>query len=160
MQAMDEEALDDNTNNLNTISTPVSEEEKNGQPFITLAGENAHTKKMLGGCVVYITSFPFRIGREGKTMKDQNEQPSVASAPSNDLNLDDPRPHRISRAHFQIEFCDPQFFVRDMGSKLGLLVNGHPVGGLHSKKVQGLIKGANILVLGGESSPYRLTITV
>ena len=65
---------------------------------------------------------------------------------------------RLSREHFQIEHRDRQYFVRDRGSLLGLIVNGQPIGGGHDEKVQKLIRGENTVLIGNEDSPYRFII--
>ncbi len=130
-------------------------EEKSGQHPITLAGKNPHAQKMLGGSAIEITSFPFRVGRKG-----QSEKGSPSNVHKNDLNLDDPRPHRISRNHFQIEHHEHHFLIRDLGSRFGLLVNDHPIGATHRNKIQKLVKGENTLVVGGIGSQYRFIVTV
>jgi CheY-like chemotaxis protein len=145
---------------LAVLSGLVLEEEKSDPNPITLAGENPHTQKTLLGQTIKVTSFPFRVGREDRRGKAQDEKRHPTSVPNNGLYLEDAPPYRLSREHFQIEYRDRQYFVRDRGSSLGLIVNGHPIGGSHAEKVQKLAKGENIIVVGYETSPYRFLITV
>src|SRR5262249_14206753 len=45
-----------------------------------------------------------------------------------DLKLDDTVPFRLSRNHFMIEKRDENYYVRDLCSTLGTIVNGEPIG--------------------------------
>lgn len=145
---------------LAVLSGLALEEEKSDPDPITLAGENPHTQKTLIVHTITVTSFPFRVGREARRGKARDEKRYPTSVPNNDLYLEDAPPYRLSREHFQIEYRDRQYFVRDRGSSLGLLVNGHPIGGSHAEKVQRLAKGENLLVVGYETSPIRFLVTV
>lgn len=136
----------------------VLEEEKSDPNPITLAGENPHTQKRLGDQTIEVTSFPFRVGREARSGKARDEKRYPTSVPNNDLYLEDAPPYRLSREHFQIEYRDRQYFVRDRGSSLGSIVNSHPIGGGHDEKVQKLIRGENIILIGHEDSPFRFII--
>lgn len=69
-------------------------------------------------------------------------------------------PFHLSREHFQVEYRDRQYFLRDRGSSLGSIVNGHPIGGSHDEKVQKLIRGENIVLIGYEDSPFRFIIEI
>lgn len=146
---------------LAVLSSIVFEEEKSPPDHsISFSGENEQTQKIMGGETIEITSFPYRVGRESRSGKARHEKRHPNSVPNNDLYLEDAPPFRISREHFQIECKDMQYYVRDRGSKLGLIVNGHPIGGSHSEKVQKLTKGENLVIVGYETSPYRFRITV
>src|SRR5258708_4056212 len=46
-----------------------------------------------------------------------------------DLKLDDTVPFRLSRNHFMIEKRYGNYYVRDLCSTLGTIVNGEPIGG-------------------------------
>jgi CRP/FNR family transcriptional regulator, cyclic AMP receptor protein len=45
-----------------------------------------------------------------------------------DLKLDDTVPFRLSRNHFMIGKRDGNYYVRDLRSTLGTIVNGEPIG--------------------------------
>jgi pSer/pThr/pTyr-binding forkhead associated (FHA) protein len=45
-----------------------------------------------------------------------------------DLKLDDTVPFRLSRNHFMIERRKGSYYVRDLSSRLGTIVNGEPIG--------------------------------
>ena len=93
-----------------------------------------------------IRRFPLRIGRaEGGTL-DLNE-----------LLLNDVKPYQISRT---VERDGGRLVVRDRGSYLGTLVNGHRIGGKRSEGTAPLATGDNEIILGREASPWRFRITV
>ena len=65
--------------------------------------------------------LPFVIGR----------RPTAREGPppwQPDLTLDDIAPFRLSRNHFMIEQRDGSYYVRDLCSTLGTIVNGEPIG--------------------------------
>lgn len=126
---------------------------------ITLAGENTLTQRLLGGRTIEISSFPFQVGRNPRQETGRIDTRHPAKIPTNDLYLDDSPPYRISREHFEIEFRDGEYFVRDRASRLGLIVNGQGIGGDHPETEQTLVKGVNLLVVGDADSPYRFLIT-
>lgn len=142
------------------LSAMVMEDERVDQVPLVLAGENPHTKGLLRGEALKVAKFPFRVGRESRRGAARRRQRYPGSVPNNDLYLDDSEPYRVSREHFQLEYRDRQFFVRDRGSSLGLHVNGIQIGGPYPEKVQKLQKGENLIVLGGASSPFRFLVTV
>lgn len=127
---------------------------------VLLAGDNSHSERLLEGRTIEITEFPFRVGRESRGGQARFEQRHLGSIPNNDLYLEDSPPFHVSREHFQIEYRDRQYFVRDRGSSLGLSVNGQPIGGPHPEKVQKLQQGDNVLVVGGAKSPFCFKVTV
>ncbi|MEI9896080.1 MAG: cyclic nucleotide-binding domain-containing protein [Chthoniobacter sp.] len=66
-----------------------------------------------------VRKFPFRIGREAG-------DEGLTGFGRVDLALPDQRPYHISRGHCLIERNEDGFVVRDCGSRLGTIVNGHP----------------------------------
>ena len=70
---------------------------------------------------VILDPLPFTVGR----MPAPGE---AAAATTVDLMLDDTRPFRLSRAHFRIGRGPGGVRVMDLGSILGTLVNGQPLG--------------------------------
>jgi class 3 adenylate cyclase len=136
-------------------AAPEAVEEEPRPGIITLRGENPISQRLLGGRTITIKSYPFRVGRDPRI-----EEPDPSRVPQNDLYLEDLPPYRISREHFQIEYEGGRYLVRDRGSKLGLYVNGEPIGGKHPEKTARLVRGANLIVLGDHHSPYRFIITI
>ena len=69
-----------------------------------------------------------------------------------DLKLDDTVPFRLSRNHFMIEKRDGSYYVRDLRSSLGTIVNGEPIGDHFSDEAP-LRAGENEVIAGGVKSP-------
>ena len=77
-----------------------------------------------------------------------------------DLLLDDREPFRLSRDHFMIVGSNGRFFVRDMSSTLGTMVNGEPIGE-HFRKDEVLLRdGENEVVAGGEGSRFVFSVSL
>jgi CheY-like chemotaxis protein len=142
------------------LSALASDEEKTDPKPVFLAGDNPHTKKSLGDQTMEINYFPYRVGRESRKGEARYKKRYPGSLPNNDLYLDDSPPFHLSREHFQIEYRDRQYFVRDRGSSLGLYVNGRPIGGPYPENVQKLEGGENHVVAGGSRSPFRFKMTI
>lgn len=135
-------------------------EEKVDPSPVVLEGGNDHSSRLMGGKALEIATFPFRVGRESRRAEVRGQKRYPESVPNNDLYLEDHPPFHLSREHFQIEYRDRQYLVRDRGSSLGLRVNGRPIGGANDEKVQMLQKGENVLVVGGLNSPFCFKLTV
>ncbi len=143
---------------MSVLGTLVKEEDKSDPDPIKIFGENDFTQVKLADQRIEITFFPFRIGREARRGRARSQKRYENSVPNNDLYVEDDAPYRLSREHFQIEYRDRQYFIRDRGSSLGLIVNGQPIGGRNDEKVQKLIRGENIVLIGHEDSPFRFII--
>lgn len=142
------------------LAALTSAEEKRELKSLYMVGDNPHSKRCLEGEIVEIKDFPYRVGRESRRGKARFQKRYPGSVPNNDLYLEDSPPFHVSREHFQIEYRDRQYFVRDRGSSLGLYVNGRPIGGPYPEKVQSLHSGENLIVVGGSRSPFRFKVTV
>jgi CRP/FNR family transcriptional regulator, cyclic AMP receptor protein len=71
-----------------------------------------------------------------------------------DLKLDDAVPFRLSRNHFMIEKRDGSYYVRDLRSTLGTIVNGEPIGEHFRGDDAPLRAGENEVIAGGVGSPF------
>jgi len=77
-----------------------------------------------------------------------------------DLKLDDTVPFRLSRNHFMIEKRDGSYYVRDLRSTLGTIVNGEPIGD-HFRGDEALLRaGENEVIAGGVESPFVFSIFI
>ena len=77
-----------------------------------------------------------------------------------DLKLDDTAPFRLSRNHFMIEKRDGNYYVRDLRSTLGTIVNGEPLGD-HFRGDEALLRaGENEVIAGGVNSPFVFSIVI
>jgi hypothetical protein len=77
-----------------------------------------------------------------------------------DLKLDDTVPFRLSRNHFMIEKRDGSYYVRDLRSTLGTIVNGEPTGD-HFRGDDALLRaGENEVIAGGVESPFVSSVFI
>jgi hypothetical protein len=97
-----------------------------------------------------ITKIPFQIGRSSKA--------SVFG--SNDLDIQDTEPYRVSRCHCLITIVDNEYYVVDTVSSRGTSVDGKMIGGSEQLKRVLLETGKHRITLGGEGSPYVFDLVV
>jgi hypothetical protein len=97
--------------------------------------------------------LPFVVGRR---LVAGEELPTLEP----DLKPDDAAPFRLSRNHFTIEKRDGSYYVRDLGSTLGTIVNGEPIGD-HFRADDALLRaGENEVIAGGVDSPFVFSVFV
>jgi CRP/FNR family transcriptional regulator, cyclic AMP receptor protein len=77
-----------------------------------------------------------------------------------DLKLDDAVPFRLSRNHFMIEKRDGGYYVRDLCSTLGTIVNGEPIGEHFRRDDAPLQSGENEVIAGGVDSPFVFSVLI
>jgi predicted component of type VI protein secretion system len=77
-----------------------------------------------------------------------------------DLKLDDTVPFRLSRNHFIIEKRDGTYYVRDLCSTLGTIVNGEPIGDHFRGDDVPLRAGENEVIAGGVDSPFVFSVFI
>jgi len=120
---------------------------------IGIAAGSTLLKAQMGPESQAVAELPYIVGR----WPDDGE--TGHSVPL-DLALDDPPPHRLSRAHFILieEYGKP--VVRDLASALGTVVNGRSIGRDFPLDVALLETGDNEIIAGGTDSPYRFVIRV
>ena len=102
------------------------------------------------GKEIDITKIPFQIGRSSKA--------SVFG--SNDLDIHDTEPYRVSRCHCLITIVDNDYYVVDTVSSRGTTVNKYKIGGREERKRVLLESGKHRIILGGEESPYVFDLVV
>jgi CRP-like cAMP-binding protein len=79
---------------------------------------------------------------------------------SNDLDLEDTEPYRVSRCHCLITIVDNEYYVVDTVSSRGTLVDSSKIGGQEELKRVLLESGKHRITLGGEESPYVFDLEV
>ena len=77
-----------------------------------------------------------------------------------DLKLDDTVPFRLSRNHFMIEKRDECYYVHDLCSTLGTIVNGEPIGNHFRGDDAALRAGENEVIAGGVDSPFVFSVFI
>ena len=100
-----------------------------------------------------LKKFPFRIGRldvSGESSPSEN----------NTLSILDQKPYQISRSHCAIEEHSGRYFVRDLGSTLGTVVNGNRLSINDKNLSEELVQGENTIILGRDDSPHIFRIIV
>ena len=102
---------------------------------------------------VELGDLPFVVGRH----------PGAGEGPplwQPDLMLDDTAPFRLSRNHFVIEKRDGGYYVRDLCSTLGTIVNGEPIGDHFRTDDAPLRAGENEVIAGGVASPFAFSVFI
>ena len=112
------------------------------------------TSNLESGTDLNITKIPFRIGRAT-----QGGHGLSPLAP-NDLSVPDHKPYHVSRNHCIIERSGETFLVRDLGSRVGTIVNGTPIGIAFDSFIAALRPGENTLVLGEQAGPHHFNVVV
>jgi CRP/FNR family cyclic AMP-dependent transcriptional regulator len=77
-----------------------------------------------------------------------------------DLKLNDTVPFRLSRNHFMIEKRNGSYYVRDLCSTLGTIVNGEPIGEHFRGDDAPLRAGENEVIAGGVDSPFVFSVFI
>jgi len=77
-----------------------------------------------------------------------------------DLKLDDSAPFRLSRNHFMIARRGGNYYVRDLRSTLGTIVNGEPIGDHFRADEAPLRAGENEVIAGGVNSPFAFSVFI
>ncbi len=116
------------------------------------------SRSSLGGNILKINRFPFRVGRESRTIpgaRPSNDPRRQAdSVPNNDLYLHESGPVLcVSREHFLIDRQGGTFIIVDRGSHCGTLLEGELVG---EKKVGGWkpLQNNDVIIVGPSESRY------
>lgn len=120
---------------------------------ITIAAGSAQLARQLDITRLTRIDLPFSVGRKpGRTER--------APRTPLDLVLVDVRPFNLSRRHFAIDMSPAGPVVHDPGSQLGTTVNGVRIGTGQPTNVAPLSAGANEVVAGIGTSPFRFAIAV
>jgi hypothetical protein len=77
-----------------------------------------------------------------------------------DLKLYDTVPFRLSRNHFMIEKRNGSYYVRDLCSTLGTIVNGEPIDDHFRGDDAALRTGENEVIAGGVDSPFVFSVFI
>jgi CRP/FNR family transcriptional regulator, cyclic AMP receptor protein len=75
-------------------------------------------------------------------------------------DLEDEEPFHLSRQHFMIAGSGDRLVVSDLGSALGTIVNGQPIGHHLMKDAAPLHRGENLVFAAGWDSPFEFLVSV
>lgn len=117
---------------------------------LRLTAKTEEAEQAMQGKEIDISKIPFQIGRTSTS--------SVFG--SNDLNIEDTEPYRISRCHCLLTIVDNDYYVIDTVSSRGTVVDGSRIGGREELKRVLLESGKHQIILGGEESPYVFALEV
>jgi CRP/FNR family transcriptional regulator, cyclic AMP receptor protein len=106
-----------------------------------------------GRAPLELDDLPFIVGRGSVAGEGRPPLPP-------DLKLDDTVPFRLSHNHFMIEKRDGSYYVRDLRSTLGTIVNGEPIGGHFRGDDAPLRAGENEVIAGGVDSPFIFSVII
>ncbi len=115
-------------------------------------------RSALDGHVYVIPRLPFRIGRESRTLvrriSDATDRRLGAQIPTNDLYIVDIGEYfNISREHVVIEQEGEEYFITDLGSVCGTIVEGKLLGGNRTGGRTQLYD-QDVIILGTALSPF------
>ena len=117
---------------------------------LRLTAKTEEAEQAMQGKEIDISKIPFQIGRTSTS--------SVFG--SNDLNIEDIEPYRVSRCHCLITIVDNEYYVVDTVSSRGTVVDSSTIGGREELKRVLLESGKHRILLGGEESPYVFDLEV
>lgn len=133
------------------------------QARVRLEALTQQAREAIGGAVVEILGFPFRVGRECRGLRwtpegFRTERRASSSRPNNDLYINDGgEALNVSREHFLIEADADggRYLLVDRQSSCGTIVNGQRIGGGNLGGRTRLEDG-DVIIVGTASSPYVL----
>ena len=117
-----------------------------------LPGSNL-VASLIGTEGVDLDKFPFRVGR-----RRQPGEPPMQS--TTELSLTGSDMYQMSPTHFAVELIEGKPAIRDLGSYLGTVVNGIRIAKFETSEVAMLQLGQNLVLAGGDDSPYSFSIIV
>jgi pSer/pThr/pTyr-binding forkhead associated (FHA) protein len=128
------------------------------ESLVFLEGLTPEAKSALGGDMVEIKRFPFRVGRESRMfappapVSDSRRRPD--SVPNNDLYLIELGSLlNVSRVHFLIDREHSGYLLVDRGSACGTLVEGELVGG-RKRGGSRPLRHNDVIIVGTSESRY------
>lgn len=123
------------------------------RPALELRAATYAAKFYVGLEPIAIEHLPFTVGREARPDE-------VVAGGAADLAIAEPEPYRLSRLHFSLLAEGDGIWLRDLGSELGTIVNGTPLGRDFPQDGVVLQAGANAVVAGGKGSPFEFTVVL
>jgi FHA domain len=148
----------------------VKDERRGGPPYVTDTNSQRILTPVLSVNNVYLVaknrwlqrsctgSFNLEICRSSSAVDLLHGRGCRRCKP--DLKLDDAVPYRLSRNHFMIENRDGSYYVRDLRSTLGTIVNGQPIGEHFRSDEAPLRAGENEVIAGGVDSRFAFSVLV
>jgi CRP-like cAMP-binding protein len=120
---------------------------------VAIRGGSNALKLYIGVEPISVPKMPYTVGRIEKS-------PAEEAAREPDLGIVDPAPYRLSRSHFVLFEEYGKVFIRDCNSEYGTIVNERNLGRDFAVDQVALKSGENVVVAGGDGSPYKFLIDV
>jgi CRP/FNR family transcriptional regulator, cyclic AMP receptor protein len=108
---------------------------------------------LIGTEGIDIDTFPYRVGRRLQAGEPAHQTTTELALAGSDM-------YQMSPAHFAIELIENRPAIRDLGSYLGTVVNGSRIAKFENSEVALLQIGQNLVLAGGDDSPYSFAIIV
>ena len=124
----------------------------------SLVALTPEAKAALGGAEVEMGVFPFRVGRDSRSLPRATprsaERRAPGTSPSNELYLAEPGELvNVSREHFQIQQHGTSYVLVDRQSTCGTILEGAVIGGGKAGREVQLSDG-DVIIVGTSQSPY------
>ncbi|HXJ80665.1 MAG TPA: FHA domain-containing protein [Candidatus Methylomirabilis sp.] len=132
-----------------------------GESRVVLVALTPEAKAALGGAEARISIFPFRIGRDSRSLRRTAPRTLVdrrkrAARPTNELYLPEAaEPFQVSRDHLQIQHNGTRYVLIDRQSAFGTIVEGTVIGGQQRGGAVQLNDG-DVIIVGSSRSPFVL----
>ena len=134
-------------------SDSKKETEKEKAYKVIMEGQTAEAKKIFDNQELFLTKFPFLIGRLSL-----NKDTDVFY--HNDLFIEEEKPFVVSRNHLAIDNQEGKIWIIDRGSAYGTIVNGQEIGGQTGIYRVPLDREENQIVIGPATSKFIYLIKV
>lgn len=137
-------------------------------PVVKLIAMTPEAEQALGGKSLTIENFPFRVGRESRSIpfrfpwpkERRTTQKIKGIVPNNELYIREPsQVHNLSREHFLLDWEDDTLRLVDRGSVCGTMVDGRIVGGNRSRG-ECTVKTNDVIIAGPSTSPYVFKVAL
>jgi hypothetical protein len=148
----------------------VDDERRSGRAQKTQTDADGHTTAVVSVNNAYLSAKGPWLQRQFRTPLGLDDLPFIVGRGSvareglpplqPDLKLDDTVPFRLSRNHFMIGRRKGSYYVRDLSSRLGTIVNGEPIGEHFRGDDAPLRAGENEVIAGGVGSPFVFSVFI
>lgn len=132
---------------------PKKDTDKEKAFKVIMEGQTAEAKKIFDNQELYLTKFPFLIGRHSL-----NKDTDVFY--HNDLFIEEKKPFVVSRNHLAIDNQEGKIWVLDRGSAFGTIVNGKEIGGHTGIFRIPLEREKNQIIIGPATSKFIYLLKV
>ncbi len=124
--------------------------EPKGSLSVTLFGDSSHLTDCISADGILLSGSEYSVGRAGLGSTHYLHR----------VVLPDSEPYRLSVNHFLVVLSSDAASIRDCLSELGTKVNDVMIGHEFSTDQHSLKKGDNVVIAGGDDSPFRFRLVI